>query len=546
MADTPNNATGGSASDEQLAQQYQPGSDLGDSLRQDNTYLNAQNRPNTPAPRPQEDAQAPDMGGSSSDAPAAVGSPARPAGPSFAQRMAHAAMDVFGMSRSATQYVPDGKGGVVAVPGAPQKPGDWARGLLAGALRGLGAASTAKSKGLGGLGTGATAQLDYQDEQDQKNYTRSVQNNNEQRQQAASDLAQKREERETTGADRDYKLRLAEDARQQATSIQQAAGFEKRSVMLDQEIAKGNFDAVKQQADYLQAQGDQWNDAHAHGAKPLEVNGAASPEFDHLGDAEKFAMENPDATMHDGYKTRLMRNPDSGKWTIMEMPADAPKWHDITDAAGKPQRIFGDTMAALAAQEQVAKTKHYLNVAAKSSMELKKDLEAYKEEGSVKGARKELDKLGADENGLPQYGKLSPGSKSAMLNDSQLQFTRINAMISKIEAKLPELRTPEENDALTTYGPMRTQYANTIAALTRPSFAPPPGAAKNTAPQFKPQQAPAGAAPPKQGFVYGQGPKGLGWYNPQSIGAPPPAAAQQQQAAPEPSEDDPNPGNLQD
>src|SRR5215470_3964434 len=45
----------------QLAQQYQPGTDLGDALRQDDKLLNAQNHPILPASQPTEEA-APEMG----------------------------------------------------------------------------------------------------------------------------------------------------------------------------------------------------------------------------------------------------------------------------------------------------------------------------------------------------------------------------------------------------------------------------------------------------------------------------------------------------
>lgn len=55
----------GNVTDEQLAAQYQPGTDLGDELRNDNTLLNAQNRPNIPAAQPQQEVAAPELEGSS-------------------------------------------------------------------------------------------------------------------------------------------------------------------------------------------------------------------------------------------------------------------------------------------------------------------------------------------------------------------------------------------------------------------------------------------------------------------------------------------------
>src|SRR5262249_39620495 len=52
----------GTTTDEQLAQQYQPGTDLGDTLRGENSFLNAQNSPIIPAPQ-RQDVSAPNIGG---------------------------------------------------------------------------------------------------------------------------------------------------------------------------------------------------------------------------------------------------------------------------------------------------------------------------------------------------------------------------------------------------------------------------------------------------------------------------------------------------
>jgi hypothetical protein len=262
-----------------------------------------------------------------------------------------------------------------------------------------------------------------------------------------------------------------------------------------------------------------------HGGSVLKINGAESPEFDHLGDAEVFAKKNFDAVAHPNHATELVQDPATGKWQIYEKEYEPPKWVTIKDASGKDMRIFTDSTGALAAQKQVAETKHYLNVASKSSLELKRDLEAYKEEGTVKGARKELTKVGGD------YTKLSPGSKSALLNDAQNQFTKINTLLERIEGKQPELQTPEEQADLAQYKPVRDAYARTIADLTRPSFVPPPGseAAKAAAAQ-KPNAPAAVQAPPRPANVppdyifVPKGPNGQpGWARPKPVETAPAA-----------------------
>jgi hypothetical protein len=454
--------------------------------------------------------------------------------------------DVTGDIAQMAQHVGQPQGGLGTVAATPAPPpahktiadsiisafsksdgsaGGFLRSVLAGGLAGASAAASAPQQPGGGvahglaIGAGAGVKS-VEDQQARAQALKQQQLENDQKKQAM-DLAKQREEREKTTGDREYDLRLREDARQQAASIRDASMFEKRGTLVDQEIAQGKYNSVKQQAEDLVKQSDDWSALQAQGGARLKVNGAESPEFDHLGDAEDFAMKNQDAVIHDQFKTRLMRNPDTGKWAIMEVPYEAPKWHEITDAAGKPQKIFTDTQGALAAQKEVAETKHYLNVAAKSSADLKKDLEEYKEEGTVKGARKELDKVGGD------FTKLSPSSKSALEKDAAEQFTKVNTLLERIESKDPELQTPEEKATLERYAPVRDYYAKQLADLTRPTWVPKPGEGQEKpnapAPNLQPNTTtpPAPGPPPIKGYVWQQGPKGLGWYKPQAAPAIP-------------------------
>jgi hypothetical protein len=212
----------------------------------------------------------------------------------------------------------------------------------------------------------------------------------------------------------------------------------------------------------------------------------------------------------------------------METPYEPPKWHDFKDAAGKDQRVFTDTMGALAAEKEVAQTKHYLNVAGKSSLELKEELEGYKEQGTVKGARKELTSVGGD------YTKLSPGSKSALLGDAQNQFTKVNTLLERIESKISDLRTPEEEETLAKYKPVRDSYAQTIADLTRPSWVPKPGEEKPTAAKPAAILAPAPPRPANvpAGYTFQTGAKGPGWYKPAAAAPAPAAPAQETETQP--------------
>jgi hypothetical protein len=405
------------------------------------------------------------------------------------------------------------EGIIHAFSGTDGSAGSALRSALAGGLAGLAAAAKTPLKPgapmLGGLGVGAEAGFNQTQKNTAiKNEYAQQQLENSQKQQKM-DLEKQKEARETSTGDRDYDMRLREDGRQQAESLRKGVDFEKNSTLQDQAIRRGDYSYTKQMADDLQTYTTDWNDLTAHGGKILKVNGADSPEFDHLGDAQAFALKNFDNVAHPDMKTRLMRNPESHKWAIMETPYEPPKWHDFKDAAGKDQRVFTDTMGALAAEKEVAQTKHYLNVAGKSSLELKEDLERYKEEGTVKGARKELTTVGGD------FTKLSPGSKSALLGDAQNQFTKVNTLLERIESKQSELRTPEEEETLAKCKPVRDSYASTIADLTRPSWIPKPGEEKPTATP-KPV-APGVPAPPRPAnvppnFTFQNGAKGPGWY----------------------------------
>jgi hypothetical protein len=379
---------------------------------------------------------------------------APPKPPSLASKMAEGMMHAFS--------------------GSDGSPGGFIRATLAGGMAGLAAAAKTKlapgAPILGGFGVGAEAANQQGLEATQRAQQQKQEATENAQRQQTLDLAKQREARESTTGDRDYNLRMREDARQQATSVAQASAFEKRGVLLDQDIAKGNFDSTKAQADYLRTQADDWDAMKAVGGKPLEVNGKTSPEFEHLGDAETYAQANFDAAAHPEFKTRLMRNPSTGQWTIMETPYEAPKWQTFTDASGKSQKVFADTQGLLAMQKQVAETQHYENTAKLSSLELKTQLQNMKDEGTVKGARKELTAVGGD------YTQLTPGSREALSGDAQKRFTMAQTGLEKELSKPEELRDADTVTALTG---MRNTYANEISNLTRPPWVAPPKTGAN-------------------------------------------------------------------
>jgi hypothetical protein len=412
------------------------------------------------------------------------------------------------------------EGIIHAFAGTDGTAGSALKSALAGGLAGLAAAAKTPMKPgapiLGGLGIGAEAGMaQTQKNTAQKNEFAQQQLENAQKKQTI-DLAQQREQREGSQFDQEQKIRVMENARQQAESLQRGKEMEQRAVLVDQQIAAGKYDAVKKTADDLRFYSDRVDALKRSGGQILKVNGSEAPSFDHLGDAQTYAAKNFDAVAHPEYATELVQDPGSLKWQIYEKKYEPLKDWTIKDSTGKPMSIYTDSTGKIAAEKQIAETRHYNNIANKSSLDLKRDLESFKEEGTVKGARKELNKVGGD------YTKLSPGSKSALLGDAQNQFTKVNTLLERIESKQVDIRTPEEEDMLNQYKPVRDAYAHTIADITRPSWVPKPGE-EPAKPAAQAPTAPAPTRPPgvPPSYTYQTGAKGPGWYKP----AEAPAAA---------------------
>lgn len=207
-------------------------------------------------------------------------------------------------------------------------PGNWAANLVAGvqsALAGVGSIGTVPP-GAGGL-YGAGKVMEYQQQQKQQR----LENQMKQQQ-----LAQQQ-----TNADREYQLRLAENARQQTKSVADMSEHDLRmkNLTLDNTIAESN---------YQMAQLAQEETAKAAGAKPLMVGGAPAPTFKDAGEAENYANNNKlaQSAVENGYRTRPIKGAD-GQFHLYEMPDTGPKWMDVKDAAGKTTRIFGTPLDAL-------------------------------------------------------------------------------------------------------------------------------------------------------------------------------------------------------
>ena len=292
---------------------------------------------------------------------------------------------------------------------------DWAENAVAGvqaALAGFGAAGDVPA-GAGALyGVGKAA------EQGQQNRQRQAALKTEQAQrQQQIDLEKQRVGNEQTNQDRDYQLRLAENARQQAESVRAMSEHDKRMTQMDDEHSIHNMELMHSDVTFRQQELDREETLKSIGAKPMTIAGQETPAFDDLGQLEQYANQNKLAenAHSNGYRSRPVLGAD-GKYRLYEVPDSGPEWHTVKDPSGKETKIFGDPLSVLNYQEKVAQTSEANSRASLNYAEAVKQRNEIKDAGTVKAARAELSKVGGD------YSKLSDGAKDALRVNAQKEF----------------------------------------------------------------------------------------------------------------------------
>lgn len=294
-------------------------------------------------------------------------------------------------------------------------PRDWAENAIAGvqsALAGFGAGGQIP-KGSGGLyGVGAAARQ----AQERTDKIKSQKEEREFRQQEL-DLEKQRMVNEQNNSNRDYDLKLAENARQQAESVKRLALDDADLVRMNDEHSAANFQAMANHVKFMRDQVDYEESLKSAGAKPLKIAGKEVPGFDDLGKLEDFANSNQLAqSAHDnGYRTRPVYGAD-GKYHLYEVPDDAPEWHDVKGPDGKKTKIFTDSIGVLNYADKVAQTREANSRATLTYAEAQRQLNDLKDEGTIKKARADLSKVNGD------YSKLPEGDKEALTGDAQKRY----------------------------------------------------------------------------------------------------------------------------
>ena len=294
-------------------------------------------------------------------------------------------------------------------------PRAWAENAVAGvqaALAGFGAGGKVPP-GAGALyGVGAAAR-----QAQEARAKASAQKTEQQQRQQQIDIEKQRATQEGVNANRDYDLRTQENARQQAESVRAMQEHDARMTQLSDDHTLKNLEILHADVTWRREQADIEDTLRRNGGKHLMIGGKEAPTFDDLGKAEDFATTNDlGKNAHlNGYRSRPVLGGDN-KYHIYEVPDDAPEFRTVKDADGKPTQVFVDSTGLANIQEKFAQAREANARAGLTYEQAKRERDDYKEQGTVKEARKELDKVGGDPT------KLSAGSKDALRTGAEKDF----------------------------------------------------------------------------------------------------------------------------
>src|ERR1700723_1325499 len=233
-------------------------------------------------------------------------------------------------------------------------------------------------------------------------------------------LEQRKEQREELGQDRDYQLKLAENARQQTKDVRDMSEHDMRMKNMTQENSIHQFELTKMESDFRQGQMDREESLKRIGAKPLQVSGQESPTFKDLGEAEKYATDNKlfDGAQN-GYRARIVFGADNA-YHLFEVPDEGVKQYTLKDPSGKNVNITTDALGALNYSEKVSQMRH---------------TNAEAEELSAKAA---MERLQAGTGTDTDRAVAISGSYTKMQNDPAFQALPKNPDTGRVDDQSPE------------------------------------------------------------------------------------------------------------
>jgi hypothetical protein len=318
-------------------------------------------------------------------------------------------------------------------------PGDWAKAAVSGVTAALASGNVGRvAPGQGWLHGVTQAAANAQDQRGAKE----SQARDQQFKQQELDLQKQKQTNEQGNFDKDYQLRVSENARQQAESYQRLAEHDYRMTQLTDAHNRNNFELMKDEVQFRQGNLDRENALKEAGATPLKINGQETPEFDDLGAAAKYAKDNSADVIagQNGHNTRYEMGAD-GKYRIYEVPDTGVKEFTLVNADGTKQKVTATPQGFLAMQDKVADIKLKEAGASKDYAQASKDWDEYKDSNTAKAARKELNDNGGS------YEKLSPGARDALTPEAQKGYL---LALSKQNASLGAMKKDPAYAALVT------------------------------------------------------------------------------------------------
>jgi hypothetical protein len=339
-------------------------------------------------------------------------------------------------------------------------PEDWAQNTVASvtaALAGFGAGGKVPpgAGALYGVGAAARQMQGRSDELNKEKIAEKNQQVAQQQRQQEIDNEKQRTQNQEGQFDKDYQLKLGENARQQAESIKQLALDDANLQHINDSNTDENFRRMREHTEFIQNQLDLEDAIKRAGGKDFELGGKPAPTFDDLGQMEQWANANNIAQdMHTlGYRPRPYLGSDA-KYHIAEIPDDGVKEVKLKDADGKEFTTHLDALGVINYQQKVAEIRRANAETERAKMDTSELRDKAKQE------KEDWKKNSSDDNRLRQLyatdstvydralGELKKGVDSGAFGDGPDGFDPKNADYQNAKQFADEARD-ELHDTLT-------------------------------------------------------------------------------------------------
>ena len=328
-------------------------------------------------------------------------------------------------------------------------PRDWAENTVASvtaALAGFGAAGKVPA-GAGALyGVGAAARQSQARQDEQRKLQMEQQNVKVQQQQKQEEInnEQQRTKDQETQWGKDYQIRLAENARQQANQIKEFALDDANLQHLTDEHNEANQKALYEHAAFMETQLEKTALAHRNGWKLME----SAPTFTDLGQAEKWADQADLASnMHvTGYVHRPLLNPDM-TISIGLQPDDGVKEVTLPKMDGKGNFTthlddlgvgnYLDNYQKI--KKATAETREANARADELEAEATKFRTLSKGDDTLKGARQAFDKTVDLAHPQGDFNALNPGQKEVLAENARKQYQLTYAATQRAKSEFQKM-----------------------------------------------------------------------------------------------------------